>query len=181
MSLLNISFLNEAINEKGIEKPNEILEHVRKRLIESLAIEGVSEGGNDGMDCTLMVFDFKNNLMEVCCANNPLIILRNNEFMEIAEDKIPVGKSIKNEQAFTTHSVSLQKNDILFAFTDGFADQFGGPKGKKLKYKQLCNSLIENKDLPMQVQKENLLAFFSDWKGKLEQVDDVLIAGIKIS
>lgn len=180
MSLLNISFLNEAINEKGIQKPNDVLAHVRSRLISSLAIEGSPEGGNDGMDCILMVFDPKKNSLEVSCAHNPLVIIRDKEFIEIAADKIPVGKSVKNEMSFTLHTIELKKNDMLFAFTDGFADQFGGPKGKKLKYKQLCEILNSNKDLPLQKQKENLLNLFTSWKGNLEQVDDVLIAGIKI-
>ncbi|MFO0355907.1 MAG: PP2C family protein-serine/threonine phosphatase [Sphingobacteriaceae bacterium] len=181
MSLLNISFLNEAINERGIDKPNEILAHVRKRLIESLAIEGVSDGGNDGMDCSLMAFDFKTNTLEVTCANNPLLILRDNEIIEIAADKIPVGKSLKNEQNFTLHTLQLQKEDVLFAFTDGFADQFGGPKGKKFKYKQLCEVLNQKKNLPLSSQKEILLNLFNQWKGNLEQVDDVLLVGIKIN
>ncbi len=180
MSLLNISFLNEAINEKGIQRTNEILAHVRQRLIASLAIEGVSEGGNDGMDCILMALDTKKNILEVSCAHNPLVIIRGQELIEIAADKIPVGKSVKNEMPFTLHTIDLKKNDILFAFTDGFADQFGGPKGKKLKYKQLCETLISNKDLPMRTQRENLLNLFTGWKGNLEQVDDVLIAGIRI-
>lgn len=178
MSLLNISFLNEAINEKGIQKPNDILAHVRARLIASLTIEGSNEGGNDGMDCILMCFD--KNTLEVSCAHNPLLLIHHNELKEIAADKIPVGKSLKNEMPFTLHTINLNKGDVLYAFTDGFADQFGGPQGKKLKYKQLCNTLLQNKDLPSESQKENLLKLFSDWKGTLEQVDDVLIAGIRI-
>ncbi len=178
MSLLNISFLNEAINEKGIQKPNDVLAHVRSRLISSLAIEGSNEGGNDGMDCILMCLD--KNKLEVSCAHNPLLIVVNGEITEIAADKIPVGKSLRNETPFTLHTVDLKKGDILYAFTDGFADQFGGPNGKKLKYKQLCSTLLQNKDLPLPAQRENLLKLFSTWKGDLEQVDDVLIAGIRI-
>jgi serine phosphatase RsbU (regulator of sigma subunit) len=180
MSLLNISFLNEAINEKGIQKPNDILAHVRSRLISSLAIEGSSEGGNDGMDCILMVLDKNKTKLEVSCAHNPLLILHTNELQEIAADKIPVGKSLKNETPFTLHTIDLKKGDTLYAFTDGFADQFGGPNGKKLKYKQLCQTLLSNKDLPLHKQKEDLLSLFTTWKGSLEQVDDVLIAGIRI-
>lgn len=178
MSLLNISFLNEAINEKGIQKPNEILSHVRSRLIASLAIEGSDEGGNDGMDCILMCLD--KNKLEVSCAHNPLLLVVNGEIKEIAADKIPVGKSVKNEMPFTLHSIDLKKGDILYAFTDGFADQFGGPNGKKFKYKQLRDALLENNGLSLQAQKENLLKLFTAWKGDLEQVDDVLIVGIRI-
>jgi serine phosphatase RsbU (regulator of sigma subunit) len=178
MSLLNISFLNEAINEKNIQKPNDILAHVRSRLIASLAIEGSTEGGNDGMDCILMCLN--KDKLEVSCAHNPLLMIVNGELMEIAADKIPVGKSVKNEMPFTLHTIDLKKGDILYAFTDGFADQFGGPNGKKLKYKQLCQTLLANKELSLKDQREKLLSLFTDWKGSLEQVDDVLIAGIKI-
>jgi serine phosphatase RsbU (regulator of sigma subunit) len=178
MSLLNISFLNEAINEKNIERPNDILAHVRSRLIASLAIEGSDEGGNDGMDCILMCLN--KNKLEISCAHNPLVMIVNGELTEIAADKIPVGKSVKNEEPFNLHTIDLKKGDSLYAFTDGFADQFGGPNGKKFKYKQLCQTLLVNKDLSLEKQKENLLNLFANWKGNLEQVDDVLIAGIRL-
>lgn len=180
MSLLNISFLNEAINEKRIQKPNEILAHVRTRLISSLAIEGSTEGGNDGMDCILMALDIKKNKLEVSCAHNPLVIIRDKEFIEIVADKIPVGKSVKNEMPFTLHTIELKKNDVLYAFTDGFADQFGGPKGKKFKYKQLNEILQSVTNVPLKDQKLILEETFKNWRGNLEQVDDVLIAGIRI-
>ena len=178
MSLLNISFLNEAINEKGIQKPNDILAYVRSRLITSLAIEGSDEGGNDGMDCILWCLN--KTKLEVSCAHNPLVMIINGELKEITADKIPVGKSVKNEIPFTLHTIDLKKGDTLYAFTDGFADQFGGPKGKKFKYKQLNELLQKLVPLPMNEQKVVLETTFNEWRGNLEQVDDVLIAGIKV-
>jgi serine phosphatase RsbU (regulator of sigma subunit) len=181
MSLLNISYLNEAINEKGLKKTNEILQHVRSSLIQHLNLEGSKDGGNDGMDCILLCFDFANLHLEFSCANNPLLIVRDGKWIEFEADKIPVGKSVKNDLPFRLQSTELKSGDLIYAFTDGLADQFGGPKGKKLKYKQLCQHLLEHHHLSTTEQKEQLTQLFKNWKGNLEQVDDVLIAGIKIT
>lgn len=180
MSLLNISYLNEAINEKGLEKTNEILQHVRSSLIQHLNLEGSKDGGNDGMDCILLCFDFANLRLEFSCANNPLLMVRDGKWIEFEADKIPVGKSIKNDLPFRLQSTSLKSGDFIYAFTDGLADQFGGPKGKKLKYKVLCEHLLKNHHLNPVAQKELLMDLFKSWKGELEQVDDILISGIKI-
>lgn len=180
MSLLNISYLNEAINEKGLKKTNEILQHVRSSLIQHLNLEGSKDGGNDGMDCILLCFDFANLHLEFSCANNPLLIVRDGKWIEFEADKIPVGKSIKNDLPFRLQSTELKSGDFIYAFTDGLADQFGGPKGKKLKYKVLCEHLLKNHHLNPVAQKELLMDLFKSWKGELEQVDDVLITGIKI-
>lgn len=181
MSLLNISFLNEAINEKGLQKTNEILQHVRSSLIHHLSIEGSDEGGNDGMDCILLCFDFKTNQLEFSCANNPLILVRDASLLEFEPDKLPVGKSVKSSTAFRLQQTELKPGDMIYLFTDGMADQFGGLKGKKLKFKQLCQHLLDHHHLPTALQKQELETLFNNWKGNLEQVDDVLIAGIKIN
>ena len=93
---------------------------------------------------------------------------------------MPVGKYDDNLRAFTTVKFPLQKGDIIYTFTDGFADQFGGPKGKKYKYKQLEDLLLSNHKEPMEKQSDILLNSFEDWKGNLEQVDDVLVIGVRI-
>lgn len=180
MSILNISYLNEAINEKNMSKPNAVFEHVRTKLIERLNAEGLSEGGSDGMDCVLMCFDFKQKRLEFSCANNPLLLVRDGQLQEFDADKIPVGKSVRNDSAFRLQSLDLKSGDTLYIFTDGMQDQFGGPKGKKLKYKQLCEQLLKQHALSMENQKEALMGLLKSWKGSLEQVDDILIAGIRI-
>ncbi|MGZ3904608.1 MAG: tetratricopeptide repeat protein, partial [Bacteroidia bacterium] len=180
MSLLNISFLNEAINEKHFEHPHDALNHTRSRLISSLKADGSEEGGKDGMDCILTAFDFKNNLVEYAAANNGFYIVRNGELLSFKADKMPVGKSPRDHESFTSQKIELQKGDTVYTLTDGFPDQFGGPKGKKFKYKPLEEILLANCHLSMQQQKELLLARFEDWRGDLEQVDDVLLIGIKI-
>lgn len=180
MSILNISYLNEAINEKNISSPDAVLSQVRTNLIHHLNAEGLNEGGNDGMDCVLMCFDFKKKRLEFACANNPLLLVRDGKLQEFEADKIPVGKSARNDSPFRLQHLELKSGDVLYVFTDGMQDQFGGPKGKKLKYKHLCEQLLKQHGLSMDKQKEALLELFKGWKGGLEQVDDILIAGIRI-
>jgi tetratricopeptide (TPR) repeat protein len=180
MSLLNISFLNEAVNEKHFDKPNEILNHTRTRLISSLKADGSEEGGKDGMDCVLTAFDFKSNTLEYAAANNSFYIIRNNEVITHPADKMPVGKSPRDHEPFTLRTVQLEKGDTVYLLTDGFPDQFGGPKGKKFMYKQLERLLLANCHLSMNEQKTALDDNLMSWMGSLEQVDDVLLIGVKV-
>ena len=180
MSLLNTSFLNEAINEKNIAAPNEVFNHVRDRLIENM------EGAKDGMDGILMKFhyspsDTELSLKEVhyAAANNALIVIRNSEIIQFPKDKMPVGKG-ENTESFSLHTITLQKGDVLFAFTDGYADQFGGTKNKKFMNKQLTHLLLANHHLPMEEQRNLLSKTFLEWKGNNEQVDDILVFGMRI-
>lgn len=180
MSMVGISRLNESILEKNIVKPNEILDNVRRGIIDSLNPEGSEEESKDGMDCVLCAYDFENMKLEFAAANNPLWLVRNKEVIEYKPDKMPVGKYNDELKPFTLQSIDLQKGDTVYTFTDGFADQFGGPKGKKFKYKQLQDMLLEHCDLPLEQQKEKLNTAFEKWKGDLEQVDDVCVIGIRI-
>jgi tetratricopeptide (TPR) repeat protein len=174
MSILNIGFLSEAIKEKGIVKPNEILNYVRSRLIETIS----REGQKDGMDCILIRLEGKKTYIEYAAANNEPILLRDGKIIELAKDKMPVGKGEKTDE-FTLHTIDIQKGDSLILYTDGYADQFGGDKGKKFKYKPLNELLLANQQTPCNEQKEILNSTFTEWKGNLEQVDDVTIIGIK--
>lgn len=180
MSLLNISFLNEAVIEKRIESPDKILEHVRAQIITSLNPEGVESEGKDGMDGVLCMFDMKGMWLRFACANNPLWLIRNNELKEFAADKIPVGMHHGEQKSFTLQTLGLRKGDVIYLFSDGYADQFGGTKGKKFKYKQLQELLMKNSQLPMETQKHILATTMETWKGDLEQLDDILIVGIRV-
>ncbi|MCD6065354.1 MAG: yrrB 5 [Bacteroidetes bacterium] len=186
MSLLNITFLNEAINEKDLNVTGEILTHTRRKIIGSLAEDGSTEGGKDGMDCTLTGFDFVNKVLHYSCAYNPVWIVRANpsgvkELIELEMDKMPVGKHDKDHVPFSSHRFELQTGDVVYSLTDGYADQFGGPKGKKFKYKPLQDLLKSIAGLPMKEQQQILQKTFIDWRGELEQVDDVCISGVRIS
>jgi serine phosphatase RsbU (regulator of sigma subunit) len=176
MSLLNISFLNEAINEKKIKEPHEILNHVRKRLIKNIS----QDGAQDGMDGIVLCFDKVTGTITYSAAHNAPIIVRNNELIEFNADKMPIGKGIR-EDSFTIHQFDYKNGDMLYMYTDGYADQFGGPKGKKFKYKTLNNLLVEISNKPVLEQRQILNDTFDNWKGELEQIDDVCVVGIRLS
>ncbi|MBA3665004.1 MAG: SpoIIE family protein phosphatase, partial [Bacteroidetes bacterium] len=175
MSLLNITYLNEAINEKNIYEPHLIFNHVRERLISAIS----QDGARDGMDGILLCFDRQKGIITYSAANNGPVLRKNNTVMMLPGDKMPVGKDEKTS-SFTLHTISVDKGDMIYLLTDGYADQFGGNKGKKFRYKQLEEVLLSVSDLPVEEQKNSLDKKFEDWRGALEQVDDVLLIGIKV-
>lgn len=179
MSILNISSLEKAVGQ-GISEPSAILNDTRSTIIERLKKDGSSEGGKDGMDCSLIRFDLKNNRFTYAAANNPVWVVRQDTLIELKPDKMPVGRHEKDTVAFTQHEVLLQKGDMVYTLTDGFADQFGGPKGKKFMYKQLKEKLLSISQCPLHEQKASLLNTLNDWMGSSEQVDDITIIGIRI-
>lgn len=183
MSILNISSLEKAIEKHN--QPDEILNETRKIIIDRLKRDGSDEGGKDGMDCSIIVFD-KNNLT-FASANNPVWVVRQDSanpqlktLIELGFDKFPVGKHDKDSIPFTKRQQELLPGDIIYTITDGFPDQFGGPKGKKFLYKKLKEFLVSISNLPMDKQKASLSEAFEEWKGNMEQVDDVTLIGIKV-
>jgi serine phosphatase RsbU (regulator of sigma subunit) len=177
MSLLNITSLEKAVEQSS--NPASILTRARKTIIERLKKDGSAEGGKDGMDCSIICFDFKNNKFTYAAANNPVWLVRGNELLEFDPDKMPVGKHDRDSVPFSQSEVALQKGDVVYALTDGMPDQFGGPKGKKFMYKRLKEFLVSISHLPMNEQKEQIKKALNDWKGDLEQVDDVCLIGVR--
>jgi serine phosphatase RsbU (regulator of sigma subunit) len=169
-----MGFLSEAIKEKNIEHPHEIFNYVRLRLINSIS----SEEQKDGMDGIIICIDKKSNEITYAAANNEPILISNNQVIELPKDKMPVGKGERME-SFCLRSITTAPGDVLYLYTDGFADQFGGPKGKKFKYKPLNELLLSFSNHPLEKQKDELDENFTSWKGNLEQVDDVCIIGIR--
>jgi serine phosphatase RsbU (regulator of sigma subunit) len=180
MSLLNISFLNETINTTSFVTPNDILGEVRAQIIEALRSDGSEEGGKDGMDCVLCAYNFKSGELLFAAANNPLWIWRNKMIIEYKPDKFPVGKHDRENEPFQLQKVALQPGDIVYTFTDGYADQFGGVSGKKFKVKQLKELLLSIAHLPMNEQKDVVSKTLRKWKKGLDQIDDILIVGVRI-
>lgn len=180
MSLLNLSLLNEALLSKHYTETNLILDFVRRILILGLKPDESGQGGNDGMDCVTIRLDLKNLKLQFSGANNPLWLVRKGTTITLTPDKMPVGRSPKQDISFTSKEMDLEHGDVLYLFTDGFPDQFGGPKGKKFKYKQMEEYLLSIHMLPMQTQHDLLLKKFLEWKGDLEQVDDVCVMGIRV-
>jgi|GEM_PF-2158708 len=180
LSILNISCIEKAIEAEKLTEPSEILNHTRAKIIETLKKDGSAEGGKDGMDCSLIAFDFKNNQLTYSAANNPVWIIRDKKMLEFAPNRMPIGKHFNDGVTFTQHTINLKKDDVVYAITDGMSDQFGGPNGKKFMKKQLKDLLVSISHLPMGVQKEKLSTSFNNWKADLEQVDDVTIVGVRI-
>jgi len=180
MSMLGINFLNEIMIEKGITRPNEVLNTLRTEIIAALNPEGSAVESKDGMDMSLCCFDFSNNTLEFALANNGIYIVRKNEVIELKPDKMPVGKYTDKVNPFTYNKIQLQQGDVVYTYTDGYADQFGGPKGKKFNYRQVKELLISISNQSLQNQKEILSTNFNTWKGSLDQVDDVCLIGVKV-
>jgi serine phosphatase RsbU (regulator of sigma subunit) len=179
MSLLNISSLELAVKDK-LTQPSQILNYSRKEIIERLKRDGSPEGGKDGMDCSLCLYDFQNMKLLVAAAHSPVWIARGHEVIEIKADKMPVGKHDRQDIPFTQQTIELLKGDVIYTLTDGFPDQFGGEKGKKFMSKNLRELLSKNAHLPLKEQKTILEKTFADWMGNVEQVDDVTIVGVRI-
>lgn len=185
MSILNISCIDKAVT-MGMTNPDIILNETRRLIINHLKNDGSQDGGKDGMDGSLLCFDFTKNILYCASANNPIWIVRTSagsatkEIVEIKADRMPIGKHEKDQTPFTLQTFQLEKGDIVYSLTDGFADQFGGSNGKKYKYKPLQELLLSMKDDSMEIQKQTLSDAFDKWKGNLEQVDDVCLIGIRI-
>jgi len=179
LSIIGANGLNRCVKEFKLTKPSTILEKLREIVIETF--ESTSENVQDGMDISILCFDVKSKEVEFSGANNPLWIARKRDgVMEIIKgDKQPVGQ-YDYSKSFTNHKIRLHKGDCFYLFTDGFADQFGGEKGKKLKYKPFQELLLKNIHLLMHEQKQALDKSFVDWTDDFEQVDDVCVVGIKI-
>lgn len=180
MSLLNISKLSQVIHEKNITRPDLVLNAVRAEIIHALSAHETDGENKDGMDAILCKLDVKGMTLQYAAANNSFYIVRDKAIISCKADKMPVGKGHDDTQPFTYNQIALHAGDVIYTLTDGFADQFGGPRGKKFKYKALEELLLSIHHLPMAEQHRLLQKTFADWKGPLEQVDDVCIIGIRV-
>ena len=178
--------MNRVVREFNLTDSGKILDKTREIIVEQLNKsehpEIVSmDNIRDGMDIAFCILNKKTNKLQYSGAHNPLWILRNNsdEIEEIKANKQSIGK-VDNPQQYTTHQIDLNKGDSIYIFSDGFADQFGGEKGKKLKYKPFKKLLVSMKKESMENQLKKLNNHFETWKGNLEQVDDVCVIGVRI-
>ena len=186
MSMLGVSFLNKIVNEKNIYSAGMILDQLRDNVISALSQTGAYGEQKDGMDMGLCVIDFEKKNMEFAGAHNSLYMIRDDELSETKADRMPVGHYEKLDD-FTCNTIDLKPGDCFYMFSDGYADQFGGPNGKKFMYKTLKNLLLSIREKPMSEQKGILDKNIEDWKavpdpdGKPhEQVDDILVIGVHI-
>ncbi|HEY6161761.1 MAG TPA: tetratricopeptide repeat protein [Bacteroidia bacterium] len=205
MSIVGHNALTQAVKAHHLTEPAEVLDFISDVVSETLRQKFEESKVRDGMDIALCSIDYLNMELQYAGAYNPLWLVRKGSdtlrmrrndqeielrsslqlddsfLFEIQADRFPIGSFIGEQtKDFSNHRITLQENDCFYVFTDGYADQFGGEKGKKFKYKRLQEILLRNSHKPMNDQRNDLDAAFEEWKGKLEQVDDVLVIGVKI-
>ena len=169
--------LNRAVREYKLVDPALILDKVRALVIETF--EKSDQEVKDGMDIALCSINFKTNKLRFAGANNPLYIVRDNNVLETKGDKQSIGR-FAGTNPYNSHEIELEKGDTIYTFTDGYPDQFGGPKGKKLKYKPFKELLLSMSQKPAEEQHQLLGEAFENWKGSLDQIDDVCVVGVRI-
>jgi len=179
MSIIGHNSLTKIVREYGITRPAAILDQLNLEVTRSLLQRG-DEVINDGMDLALVAYDKKHRKLEYAGAYNPLVIVRDGEIITIKGDRFPIGMATTSEKKFTNVDVDIQREDILYMFSDGYADQFGGPEGKKFKVGNLKNEFLRISSLPMAEQKEQLLKTLGDWMKGKSQIDDILIIGTRV-
>ncbi len=181
MSMLGIAFLNEIVNKYDNLKANDLLNELRKLVITSLRQSTeIAHGSKDGMDLALSIIDKDKNEIQFAGAFNPLYLIRNNELIIYKADKMPIAIHRKSEATFTNNIVKIQKNDVLYMFSDGYIDQFGGPDDRKFMGNQFRELLLNINVKSMVEQKEILDNTILNWIGDGSQLDDILVFGIRI-
>ncbi|OQB64538.1 MAG: Stage II sporulation protein E (SpoIIE) [Bacteroidetes bacterium ADurb.Bin145] len=178
MSMLGVTLLNEIVNGKHIIMPDQIIENVRNGVIKSLNQVADEESLKDGMDMAVTMIDFKRDVLWYSGANSPLYLVRDKELIHYRADKMPASIHYKMHP-FTLHQIELKKGDAFYIFSDGYADQFGGPKHKKFMSVKLKETLVSMTDMPMLKQGEKLNEIFEQWKGNNPQVDDITLVGVR--
>ncbi len=179
MSMLGISLLNQVVGHNKNISVNEILNEMRDAVKKSLRQTGKSNEAKDGMDMVVVIFDRETQTLEYAGANNPIYIVRNKELIELKPDKMPIGVHVIEDKMFTKNEFSFQNGDAVYAFSDGFADQVGGNARKKFmskNFKQLLTDISENS---MEKQREMLNETIENWRGDEDQVDDILVVGVR--
>lgn len=181
LSMLGSAFLGEIVSKQEELPPaNEILDQLRYHVINSLHQTGGENESRDGMDIAICIIDFDKSNIEYAGAFNSLYHVRNGELTEYKADRMPIGVSFNQDKPFKRHFIDFQKKDSFYIFSDGFIDQFGGADGKKFKSRQFKNLILSMQNRPMELQELLLHDRLLEWRGDIEQIDDVLVIGFKI-
>ncbi|NQX98539.1 MAG: SpoIIE family protein phosphatase, partial [Flavobacteriales bacterium] len=179
MSIVGYNALNEALRTN--DDPASILDGLNKGISKTLHNNAMGSTTKDGMDLALCSYDKKTKILEYAGAYNPLYLVRDGEVNQLKADKFAIGGYFENpDQKYTNHTLQLQEKDYVYIFSDGYADQFGGPKGKKFMYKRFRDYLLALNGKKMSAQKEFLDLTLEEWKGPLEQIDDILVIGMHV-
>ncbi|MCK5170018.1 MAG: serine/threonine-protein phosphatase, partial [Bacteroidales bacterium] len=180
MTMLGLTILNDIIKQDIELKANIILEKLRTHVVQALNQPGKEYDSFDGMDIALCMIDMKNMELQYAGANNPLLLVRDKNMQVIKADKMPIGIETKTILPYTNNCMDIKIGDILYMFSDGFRDQFGGSKRKKFTGNRFHDLLLDIHENEMDEQKEILDKTLSDWMHGGEQIDDILVMGIKI-
>lgn len=184
MSMIGSQLLNEIVNDKSVDDAAEVVNQLRDGIIHAFGEAGTTGEQKDGMDMALCAFryDKDNGVVNVQYAGayNPLYLIREGTLQQIKADKQPVGFHFGEQMPFTNHNIPLRKGDTIYLFSDGYQDQFGGPRGKKFMSKRFRQLLLDIWEMSMEEQKEQLNKTIEDWKGNGEQVDDILVIGVRV-
>ncbi len=181
MSVVGNEMLNITVRDPSIQSPAQTLDMLDEKVQEVFTNRRGESTAQDGMDIGLLVWHFEKNFLQYSGAKRPLILIRKNEVQEISGDRFSIGGRIEGgKKRFTEKVVPVQSGDMLYLFTDGYADQFGGPTGKKFMYRNFLRLLKKISTQPIAEQKENLEKNLAAWQGELDQVDDILVVGVRI-
>jgi serine phosphatase RsbU (regulator of sigma subunit) len=181
MSVVGFNLLNQAVNERHLTKPSDILQHLDYGVNKLLRQSDADNTVKDGMDLALCTLDLNTRIIQYAGVFNPLYIIHKGELREIKADKFPIGLNVDGKvDDYTNHTIQLEAGDMIYIFSDGYADQFGGPTGKKYKYNQLRQFLLSVHMHSPEEQRRLISEQFHSWKGRYEQIDDVLVIGVKL-
>ncbi len=181
MSMLGSGLLNQIVNEELKLEPNVVLDNLCERVIMALKQTGEYGESRDGMDIAFCRYIKKENKIQFAGANNGFYLVRNNELIELNPDKQPIGIHLANTKPFSLQEIKVEKGDCVYITSDGYADQFGGPKGKKFKSSNLEKLFLSIAKYSIEEQYQLMDKTFQEWKGVYEQLDDVCIVGVKFN
>ena len=180
LSVLGMKFLDEIVNDAGIIQPNRILDHLKVQIIKSIGQAGKTGWTNDGMDIALISIDMTKNSLLFAGALNSIFVIKNNNLREIKGDRMPLGVQTIIDKPYENYRVLLEPHDSIYLFSDGYADQFGWRTNKKFCITNFRELILSIQDFPMKAQKVLLEDNLKNWMGDLEQIDDIMVVGIKI-
>jgi len=181
MSILGITYLNEILNKVVAVRANEILNQLRAQVIKSLRQRGRKTEAKDGMEIALCVVDFESHKLQYSGAFRPLYLFRDNELIELKGDSMPIGHYHDEEHSFRNQEMEFRKNDMIYMFSDGYVDQLGGPDRKTYKSKRFKQLLTEVHQKPLAEQKKVLESEYEAWRRNIDQIDDILIMGVRFN
>ncbi len=181
MSILGVTYLNEILNQTSAIRANEILNQLRGQVIKSLHQTGKADEARDGMEIALCVIDFKKKKLQYSGAFRPLYLIRDNELKEFEGDSMPIGIYNDEELSFRNEELNFKENDIIYMFSDGYVDQLGGADRKTFKSRKFKQLLINIHQKPLDEQRGILEQEFEKWRRDIEQIDDILVMGIRFT